>query len=177
MNIKFQRAWIDSSACRSARCSPGWRALAGSPAQCGPGQDAGHSAFGDGQPGASPADVPAPETAVSGCVHYALVFRQNREVLDLLDVVPRENVLVLDDRSLMSLSGMLSKCCAPCARSGWTQSLTASCLRASAASSRIFRALRCAWAFTGTLRKGFTGDLLSTGRCCTTRIGISPSSF
>lgn len=31
---------------------------------------------------------------------YALVFGRNREVLDLLDVVPRENVLVLDDRSL-----------------------------------------------------------------------------
>lgn len=31
---------------------------------------------------------------------YVLVFGRNREVLDLLDVVPRENVLVLDDRSL-----------------------------------------------------------------------------
>ena len=31
---------------------------------------------------------------------YALVFGRNREVLDLLDVLPKENVLVLDDRSL-----------------------------------------------------------------------------
>ena len=31
---------------------------------------------------------------------YALVFGRNREVLDLLDVLPRENVLVLNDRSL-----------------------------------------------------------------------------
>src|ERR1039457_4562390 len=31
---------------------------------------------------------------------YALVFGRNREVLDLLDVMPRENVLVLNDRSL-----------------------------------------------------------------------------
>ena len=35
-----------------------------------------------------------------GVALYALVFRRNREVLDLLDVLPRENVLVLDDRSL-----------------------------------------------------------------------------
>ena len=35
-----------------------------------------------------------------GASIYALVFGRNREVLDLLDVVPRENVLVLDDRSL-----------------------------------------------------------------------------
>ena len=38
-----------------------------------------------------------------GASIYALVFRRNREVLDLLDVVPRENVLVLDDRSLKGL--------------------------------------------------------------------------
>jgi ADP-heptose:LPS heptosyltransferase len=31
---------------------------------------------------------------------YALVFGRNREVLDLLDMMPRENVLVLNDRSL-----------------------------------------------------------------------------
>jgi ADP-heptose:LPS heptosyltransferase len=35
-----------------------------------------------------------------GASIYALVFGRNREVLDLLEVVPRENVLVLDDRSL-----------------------------------------------------------------------------
>ena len=31
---------------------------------------------------------------------YALVFGRNREVPDLLDVLPRQNVLVLNDRSL-----------------------------------------------------------------------------
>jgi ADP-heptose:LPS heptosyltransferase len=35
-----------------------------------------------------------------GASIYALVFGRNREVLDLLDVLPRENVLVLNDRSL-----------------------------------------------------------------------------
>jgi ADP-heptose:LPS heptosyltransferase len=38
-----------------------------------------------------------------GVTIYALVFSRNREVLDLLGVVPRENVLVLDDRSLKGL--------------------------------------------------------------------------
>jgi ADP-heptose:LPS heptosyltransferase len=38
-----------------------------------------------------------------GASIYVLVFGRNREVLDLLDVVPRENVLVLDDRSLKGL--------------------------------------------------------------------------
>src|ERR1035441_3612737 len=33
---------------------------------------------------------------------YALVFGRNREAPDLLDVVPRENILVLNDRSLRS---------------------------------------------------------------------------
>jgi ADP-heptose:LPS heptosyltransferase len=36
-----------------------------------------------------------PEAAI-----HALLFAKNREVLDLLDVIPTENVLVLDDRSL-----------------------------------------------------------------------------
>jgi ADP-heptose:LPS heptosyltransferase len=40
-----------------------------------------------------------------GASLYALVFGRNREVLDLLDVVPRENVLVLDDRSLKRFVG------------------------------------------------------------------------
>ena len=35
-----------------------------------------------------------------GASIHVLVFGRNREVLDLLDVVPRENVLVLNDRSL-----------------------------------------------------------------------------
>lgn len=34
---------------------------------------------------------------------HALMFAKNREVLDLLDVIPRENVLTLDDRSLKGL--------------------------------------------------------------------------
>jgi ADP-heptose:LPS heptosyltransferase len=37
-----------------------------------------------------------------GAAVHALLFAKNREVLDLLDVMPRENVLVLDDRSLTS---------------------------------------------------------------------------
>ena len=35
-----------------------------------------------------------------GASIHVLVFGRNREVLDLLEVVPRENVLVLNDRSL-----------------------------------------------------------------------------
>lgn len=35
-----------------------------------------------------------------GAEIYALLFAKNREVLDLLRVIPRENVLTLDDRSL-----------------------------------------------------------------------------
>jgi ADP-heptose:LPS heptosyltransferase len=38
-----------------------------------------------------------------GASIHVLVFGRNREVLDLLEVVPRENVLVLDDRSLKGL--------------------------------------------------------------------------
>jgi ADP-heptose:LPS heptosyltransferase len=38
-----------------------------------------------------------------GAELYALVFRQNREVLDLLELVPTENVLTLRDSSLGSL--------------------------------------------------------------------------
>lgn len=34
---------------------------------------------------------------------HVLMFAKNREVLDLLEVIPRENVLTLDDRSLKSL--------------------------------------------------------------------------
>lgn len=36
---------------------------------------------------------------------HVLMFAKNREVLDLLDVVPRENVLTLDDGSLKGLVG------------------------------------------------------------------------
>jgi len=36
---------------------------------------------------------------------HVLMFAKNREVLDLLGVVPRENVLTLDDRSLKGLVG------------------------------------------------------------------------
>jgi ADP-heptose:LPS heptosyltransferase len=36
---------------------------------------------------------------------HVLMFAKNREVLDLLDVVPRENVLTLDDGSLKGLLG------------------------------------------------------------------------
>jgi ADP-heptose:LPS heptosyltransferase len=36
---------------------------------------------------------------------HVLMFAKNREVLDLLDVIPRENVLTLDDRSLKGLVG------------------------------------------------------------------------
>ena len=36
---------------------------------------------------------------------HVLMFAKNREVLDLLDVIPRENVLTLDDGSLKGLIG------------------------------------------------------------------------
>ena len=36
---------------------------------------------------------------------HVLMFAKNREVLDLLDVIPRENVLTLDDSSLKGLVG------------------------------------------------------------------------
>ena len=38
-----------------------------------------------------------------GAAIHALLFAKNREVLDLLEVIPKENVLVLDDRSLGGL--------------------------------------------------------------------------
>ena len=38
-----------------------------------------------------------------GATLHVLVFRRNREVLDLLDVVPRDHVLTIDDRSAWSL--------------------------------------------------------------------------
>jgi ADP-heptose:LPS heptosyltransferase len=41
-----------------------------------------------------------PEAAI-----HAMVFAKNREMLDLLDVVPGENVITLDDRSLAGLAG------------------------------------------------------------------------
>src|ERR1019366_2003913 len=40
-----------------------------------------------------------------GASIYALVFKRNREVLDLQDLIPRENVLVLNDRSLRAFVG------------------------------------------------------------------------
>ncbi|NPV03258.1 MAG: glycosyltransferase family 9 protein [Syntrophaceae bacterium] len=36
---------------------------------------------------------------------YALVFEKNREILDLLEVIPPENVLTLSDRSFAGLAG------------------------------------------------------------------------
>mgnify|MGYP001443745611 CR=1 FL=1 len=36
---------------------------------------------------------------------HALVFEKNREILDLLDVIPPENVMTLSDRSLGALAG------------------------------------------------------------------------
>jgi len=40
-----------------------------------------------------------------GAAIHALLFAKNREVLDLLGVIPQENVLVLNDRSLGSFAG------------------------------------------------------------------------
>ncbi len=39
-----------------------------------------------------------------GAEVHALLFAKNREVLELLGVMPRENILVLDDRSLMGFA-------------------------------------------------------------------------
>ena len=40
-----------------------------------------------------------------GASIHALLFAKNREVLDLLEVIPKENVLTLDDRSLGRFAG------------------------------------------------------------------------
>jgi len=36
---------------------------------------------------------------------YMLMFKKNREVLDLLDVMPRENVITINDKSLIGFAG------------------------------------------------------------------------
>lgn len=44
------------------------------------------------------------KTIYPGAAIHALLFARNREVLDLLGVIPKENVLTLDDRSLGSFA-------------------------------------------------------------------------
>ncbi len=44
-----------------------------------------------------------------GASIHALLFAKNREVLDLLEVIPKENLLVIDDRSMGGFAGDIFK--------------------------------------------------------------------
>jgi len=92
---------------------------------------------------------------------HVMVFEKNREVLDLLAVVPEGDVLTLNDRSIGAFASTAWASCAGCARSVSTWSSTASCSPGSAASSRTFPAHPCGSDSTRTPRKACTAAPIS----------------
>ena len=105
-----------------------------------------------------------------GASLHVMLFAKNRQILDLLNVVPPENVITISDKSLSSLAGD----CLKAIRSFFSTpfDVVIDCELFARVSSILptFPAPPYGSASTPTPRKGCTAALLSTGRCCTTPI-------
>jgi len=102
---------------------------------------------------------------------HALVFAKNREALDLLGVIPEENVLTLDDRSIGVFATGVVRVLRALRTFRFDVVIDCELFAPSVVPSLIFPAPRSAWASIPTPRRVSTAGPSSTVPYCTTRIG------